>query len=193
MLDYWRGLRGNPDEIDRPVDSPIFIEHGTGEETLELSQTTDITVQCEEVAVTYELYAIATKGHAVWNKVKTNFIDGMLLVRRTSAFTCQHLQLGTLAGFPIVPTGINTTGLDFTGGDLTFYFQGERGISYEVFVSQDLESRLKLSGLGTNGCTVEYRAIPSGGTSTIVVNFPDPFASLPKLFLWMQESPARSC
>ena len=103
LLDLWGTLLGQEGLIDAD-DPPIFIAHGTADETVSISASYSIVARCQRIGLDYQFFPIEGAGHSCFDEFWSYMVDGKTVDRHCAEFFYKHLDLENInphAPFPL--------------------------------------------------------------------------------------------
>ncbi|MGB1128400.1 MAG: alpha/beta hydrolase [Haloferula sp.] len=92
ILDLWGGMYGAESLVDAD-DPPVFIVHGTADQTVPVELSEDLVSQLQARGVDYRYYPLEGVGHGPWFRFFNTLVEGKTLDRHGAEFLFKKLEL----------------------------------------------------------------------------------------------------
>ena len=97
IVDLWGGMYGGESLVVAGA-PPVFIAHGTGDDTVPMEASQTLVARLEAAGVPHRFVAIERCGHPCWTGFFTTLLDGRTVDRHCAEFLYEHLRLAGLNG-----------------------------------------------------------------------------------------------
>ncbi len=97
VVDLWGGMVGSESLVVAGA-PPVFIVHGTGDDTVPLEASHTLVARLEATGVPHRFLAIERCGHPCWTGFFTTLLDGRTVDRHCAEFLYEHLDLADIDG-----------------------------------------------------------------------------------------------
>lgn len=133
VIDLWGGMSGAEFLYDSG-DPPVFIAHGTLDDTVLVTQSENLIAHLDTINVPYEYYPLVGAGHGAWNRYFNDTVSGKTVFQHSVDFAFEHLNLIDLHPAGKVKPVITH---DASTNQHTLSFQSYCDFQYIIYSSND--------------------------------------------------------